>query len=89
MTAAPALFGRPKRRRTLRGRALTVETGRRTAWLGIDGAGLVDVMDFVGTPRQWDTQRRQWMVPVDRAADVIAACEHRHGMAVTVTAVDR
>ncbi len=89
MTAAPALFGRPKRRRTLRGRALTVETGKHTAWLRSDGAGLVDVMDFVGTSRQWDTQRRHWMVPINRASDVIAACEHRHGMAVTVTAVNR
>jgi len=55
----------------------------------VDGAGLVDVLDYVQTPRQWDHRRRQWMVPVDRVDDVLARCEHQLGMAVTVTAVDR
>ena len=87
MTGQPSLFTRPRKRRGPR--HLTVEVGRRTAWLSMDGTGLVAVLDFVQTPRQWDHRRRQWMVPVDRVDDVLARCEHQLGMAVTVTAVDR
>ncbi len=80
---------RSRKRRETRARHLTVEVGRRTAWLAVAGVGLVDVLDYVQTPRQWDHRRRQWMVPVDRVDDVLARCEHQLHMTVTVTAVDR
>ncbi len=89
MTRPRALWAPPRKPRTRRARHLLVEVGRRTAWLSMDGTGLVAVLDFVQTPRQWDHRRRQWMVPVDRVDDVLARCEHQLGMAVTVTAVDR
>lgn len=89
MSAQRALFAPKRKSRTARAGHLTVEVGRRTAWLSMDGMGLVDVLDYIGTPRQWDHRRRQWMVPVDRADDVLARCEHQLRMTVTVTAVDR
>ncbi|MBA3251457.1 MAG: hypothetical protein H0T66_14395 [Geodermatophilaceae bacterium] len=89
MTRQRALWAPPRKPRTRRARHLLVEVGRRTAWLTADGAGLVAVLDYVDTPRQWDYRRRLWMVPVARADDVLARVEHGLGWAVTVEAVDR
>lgn len=87
MTRQPALFARPRRKR--RACLLTIEIGRRSAWLSVVGAGLVHAIDAVGSPRQWDPTRRQWMVPARRAHDLAAHCEHALGMAVAVVAVER
>lgn len=68
-------------------RTVTAYIGRRTCWL--TGAGVVELLDRVGSPRQWDHLRRQWMCPVDRASDVLALAEHGNRQPTVVEAVDR
>jgi hypothetical protein len=67
---------------------LRVEVGRRTAWLyGDDIVGLLERARV--DRRQWDWQRRVWMIPIDRADDVISYAEWRQRRIVTVEDVDR
>lgn len=66
---------------------LHVEVGRRTAYL--HGARIVPALNRLGIPKQWDPARRCWSVPVDRADDLIAYCEHNQRRAVTVEAAPR
>jgi len=84
-SADPGL--RRRRKQPTHGRTLTAEIGRRTCWW--TGPGIVDLLDRVGTPRQWDHLRRQWMCPVDRASDVLALAEHADHRPTIVMAVDR
>ncbi len=83
--------GRRRTRSTAAPRTLRVEVGARTAWLyGRDGRDVFTLLDEVGVQqRQWDWQRRVWMVPISRADDVIAWAEYRQRRLVTVEAVDR
>ncbi len=68
-------------------RTVTVEVGRRTAWLL--GTGVVDLLDRIGSPRQWDHLLRRWMCPIDRAGDLIALAEHADKRPTIVIEVDR
>lgn len=68
-------------------RTLTAEIGLRTAWLV--GEGIVGLTIRTGSPRQWDHNRKRWMVPVDRAADILALAEHVDNRPTIVVAVDR
>lgn len=68
-------------------RTLTVEVGRLTAWL--TGAGVVGLLNRTGSPRQWDHLRRLWMIPVDRASDVLALAEHADKRPTIVVDVER
>lgn len=86
-----------RRRAPLVGRHLVVEVGKRTAWLldeDSNGRGRGDrvfaLLDSVQLEqRQWDSTRRCWMVPVDRADDVLAHAEYRERWTVETRAVDR
>lgn len=84
ITADPGL--RRPRHPKARG-TITAEVGRRTCWW--TGTGIVGLLDRVGSPRQWDHLRRQWMCPVDRASDVLALAEHADGRPTIVVDVDR
>jgi hypothetical protein len=67
-------------------RTLHVEVGRFSAWL--DGPDITALLDAVGiTERLWDHGR--WMVPIDRADDVMSWAEWRERRIVTCTDVDR
>lgn len=69
-------------------RTLHVEVGKHTAWLY--GEKTVRLLERAGVvQRQWDWQRRVWMVPVQYADDVITYAEWRERRVVTVEAVDR
>ncbi|MGI8680654.1 MAG: hypothetical protein ACR2JO_00670 [Mycobacteriales bacterium] len=58
--------------------------GRFTAWLDLDGAGLVQLLDELDSRRQWDHRRRLWMIPLNRLDDVLARAEHGLGWVVTI-----
>lgn len=74
--------------RTQSARRLHVEVGRRTAWLF--GAKVFDLLDKVGLERrQWDHERRVWMIPVQYADDVMAWAEWKQRRLVTCEAVER
>jgi hypothetical protein len=70
---------------------LHVEVGARTAWLyGSDGRDMFALLDKVRIERrQWDYQRRVWMIPVQYADDVMAWAEWKQRRLVTCEAVDR
>lgn len=72
-------------------RTLHVEVGRRTAWLyGRDGRDIFTLLDEVGLEqRQWDWERKAWMVPIQHADDVMAVAEWKQRRVVTCEAVDR
>lgn len=72
-------------------RTLHVEVGRRTAWLyGRDGRDVFALLDEVGLERrQWDWERKAWMVPLASADDVMSYAEWRQRRTVTCEAVDR
>jgi hypothetical protein len=72
-------------------RTLHVEVGARTAWIyGRDGQDVFALLDAVGIDRrQWDAERKVWMVPVAYADDIMAWAEWRQRRIVTVEAVDR
>ena len=89
MTPQRARWSPPRKSRARRARHLHVEVGRRSAWLQVDGAGLLAVLDDVATPRQWDYRRRVWSVPIARVDDVLARAEHGLGWNITLEAVDR
>jgi hypothetical protein len=72
-------------------RTLRVEVGRRTAWLyGRDGRDVFTLLDEIGLERrQWDWERRVWMIPIQYADDVMAFAEWKQRRVVTCEAVDR
>lgn len=72
-------------------RTLHVEVGRRTAWIyGRDGRDVFTLLDEVGLERrQWDWERKAWMVPIASADDVMAYAEWKQRRTVTCEAVDR
>jgi len=73
-------------------RTLHVEVGRRTAWLyGGRAKHLIESASQrsgAPIPSMWDHLRRIWMIPIDRADDVLVY-EHVEGRFTTVEAVDR
>lgn len=74
-------------------RTLHVEVGRRTAWLyGGRAKQLIETAaQRAGSPcpSMWDHRLRVWMVPIDRADDILVYAEHVEGRFTTVEAVDR
>ncbi len=69
-------------------RTLHVEAGRRTAW--IYGAKTFELLDAVGIERrQWDHQRRVWMIPIQFTDDLMAYAEWKQRRVVTCEAVER
>jgi hypothetical protein len=85
--SAPALFPKPRRRRSAPG-VLHIEVGKRTAWLY--GNRVVELLNRAQIDqRQWDHRRRCWMVPAGRADDVATAAELFQRRTVTVKQVDR
>ncbi len=80
-----------KRRRDL-GKHLVAEVGKRTVWLrdGDRGDRVFALLDAAQVEaRQWDPNRRCWMVSVERADDVLAFAEFSERWTVTCAAVDR
>jgi hypothetical protein len=71
--------------------ALHVEVGRYTAWIyGRDGRDIFTLLDEVGLERrQWDQDRRVWMIPMQFADDVMAYAEWKQRRVVTCEAVER
>ncbi|WP_130504240.1 hypothetical protein [Blastococcus saxobsidens] len=79
-------------RRPQVGKHLVVEVGRRTVWLrdGDRGDRVFALLDAAQIERrQWDSDRRCWMVPLNRADDVLAFAEYSDRWTVAVEAVDR
>lgn len=69
-------------------RTLHVECGRRTAWLY--GGRVKQLIERAGLERSmFDHSRKVWMIPIDRADDVMVYAEHFEGRFTTVEAVDR
>lgn len=81
------LFPAQRRRKSSVGRTVTIEVGRRSAW--VRGTGLAPLLDEIGSPRMWCTRQKCLTCPVDRVDDLLALLEHRDGRAVELTAVDR
>lgn len=80
------------RRRPEVGKHLAVEVGKRTVWLydGTRGDRVFALLEAAQVEqRQWDWQRRCWMVSVNRADDVLAFAEFSDRWTVAVEAVDR
>ena len=80
----------PSRRSAYRSagtRSVTVEVGRRSAWLR--GTGLAPVLDEIGVARMWCPFQKCLTCPVDRVDDVSAIVEHRQRRFVEVVAVSR
>ncbi len=80
------------RRRPQQGKHLLAEVGKRTVWLrdGQRGDRVFALLDAAQIEaRQWDPDRRCWMVSVNRADDVLAFAEFSERWTVTCTAVDR
>jgi hypothetical protein len=74
------------------GRHLLVEVGKRTVWLrdGDRGDRVFALLDAAQVERrQWDSERRCWMVSVNRADDVLAYAEYAERWTVTCEAVQR
>lgn len=87
MRADDTLFAasaRPRRRSTS---LVTIQVGRRSAW--VQGGGVAAVLDEIGCPRMWCPFRRCLTMPIDRVDDLLAILEHRDRRAVQLTAVDR
>ena len=83
-----ALFLKPgHRHQSVRGTVLHIKVGRRTAWLY--GAHVKALINAVHAPSQWEPVWRTWMVPVNRADDVLAWAEYKQHRVVTVKAVQR
>ncbi len=81
-----------KRRKPEPGKHLLVEVGKRTAWLrdGQRGDRVFALLDAAQIEaRQWDADRRCWMVSVARTDDVLAFAEFSERWTVAVEAVDR
>lgn len=69
-------------------RTLHIAVGRRTAWLF--GDRTFDLLEQVGVDRrQWDYEKRVWMIPSQFADDVMAFAEWRQRRVVTCEAIDR
>lgn len=70
----PAAPGRNRRM------PVTVELGRRTAWLY--GVGVYDALVTADVPRMRCARRRTWCCPIDRLDDVLAVIEGLQGRRV-------
>ncbi|MCU1614705.1 MAG: hypothetical protein JWO98_2245 [Frankiales bacterium] len=68
-------------------RTVTIEVGKRSAWLR--GQGLAAVLDEVQSPRMWCWRQKCLTCPIDRLDDVLAILEHRDRRHVQLVAVDR
>ncbi|MDP9460820.1 MAG: hypothetical protein M3Q22_11430 [Actinomycetota bacterium] len=80
------------RRRPQQGKHLLAEFGKRTVWLrdGQRGDRVFALLDAAQIEaRQWDADRRCWMVSVNRADDVLAFAEFSERWTVAVEAVNR
>ncbi|MDP9460711.1 MAG: hypothetical protein M3Q22_10840 [Actinomycetota bacterium] len=80
-------FPPAKRKRRTASRVITIEVGRRSAWLR--GTGLAKILEEVDCPRMWCWREKCLTVPVDRVDDILALVEHRDRRVVNLTAVDR
>lgn len=61
---------------------LRIEVGRYSAW--VRGRGVRDLIDRVGSRRQYDPVEGCWTMPAAAAADLAAFVEHRGGSASLV-----
>lgn len=80
------------RRKPQPGKHLMAECGRRTVWLrdGDRGDRVFALLEAAQIERrQWDSDRRCWMVPLNRADDVLAFAEFSDRWTVVCEAVDR
>ncbi len=80
------------RRRPQQGKHLLAEVGKRTVWLrdGDRGDRVFALLDAAQIEaRQWDPDRRSWMVSIARADDLLAFAEFSQRWTVSVQAVDR
>ncbi len=82
-----------RRDRWTSARTLHLEVGRRTAWLygGRTKQLIEHAAQRSGTPcpSMWDHRRRVWMIPINRADDILVFAEHVEGRFTTVEVVDR
>lgn len=76
-----------RKRRSGASRTVTVEVGRRSAW--VRGQGIAPVLDELGCPRMWCPFQKALTMPVDRVDDLLAVVEFRDRRAIELTAVDR
>lgn len=67
---------------------LTIEVGRRTAWLHGERVPALLRRARV-TRKSWDAGRRCWAIPVDRIWDVLPVAEKVQRREVHFTEVDR
>ncbi|MDP9428474.1 MAG: hypothetical protein M3Q47_06155 [Actinomycetota bacterium] len=80
------------RRRPQQGKHLLAEVGKRTVWLrdGDRGDRVFALLDAAQIEaRQWDPDRRSWMVSIARADDLLAFAEFSQRWTVSIQAVDR
>ncbi|MBY3552699.1 hypothetical protein [Modestobacter lapidis] len=80
-------FPKQRRRRSGGDRMVSIEVGRRSAWMR--GNGLASVLDEIGVPRMWCPRQKCLTCPVDRVDDILALVEHRDRRMVELVAVDR
>jgi hypothetical protein len=76
-----------RKRRSSGSRTVTVEVGRRSAW--VRGHGMAQVLDQIECPRMWCPFQKALTMPVDRVDDLLAVVEFRDRRVVELTAVDR
>ena len=68
-------------------RVITIEVGKRSAWLR--GTGLAAVLDEIQSPRMWCPFEKALTCPIDRVDDLLAMLEHRDRRLVQLVTVDR
>jgi hypothetical protein len=61
-----------------------VELGRRSASIFGPGRIIVPALKAAMVPRQWDSRRLCWIVPLTRLDDALAAIEYRSGGVVKI-----
>jgi hypothetical protein len=83
------LFPATRKRRAPAGgsSSVTIEVGRRSAWLR--GYGLSAVLDEIDSPRMWCPRQKCLTCPVDRVSDLLDVVEIRENRRVELVAVDR
>lgn len=80
------------RRKPQPGKHLVAEVGKRTVWLrdGDRGDRVFALLDAAGVERrQWSSEMRCWMIPLNRTDDVLAFAEFSDRWTITCEAVDR
>ncbi len=83
---------RRRGRRAKAGKHLVAQVGKRTVWLrdGDRGDRVFALLEAAQiAQRQWSAELRCWMVPVNRADDVLSFAEYSERWTVTCQAVDR